>query len=228
MAAYQRFQVLSAERQNLFLPGSPVWVSRYQLSRDQEGGKRLLQTRMVNCSEKEILQVFLRIVCLDARRERLTQLELVPIEMTRAKPGEVFGDDKLVEISVRGTVYAEVYVQRVRFANGSAWDEETPDRYLAFPAPEPVRAEDENYQTLASRALSGGVQNAFYFRAQQGLWICTCGLPNPSSRRRCVRCGADRLWLEQHMDRNLLDVPVRRPDPTPVPPVMPASAPLPS
>ena len=226
MAAYQRFQVLSAERQNLFLPGSPVWVSRYQLSRDQEGGKRLLQTRMVNCSEKEILQVFLRIVCLDARRERLTQLELVPIEMTRAKPGEVFGDDKLVEISVRGTVYAEVYVQRVRFANGSAWDEETPDRYLAFPAPEPVRAEDENYQTLASRALSGGVQNAFYFRAQQGLWICTCGLPNPSRRRRCVRCGADRLWLEQHMDRNLLDVPVRRPDPTPVPPVMPTSAPL--
>ncbi len=128
MAAYQRFQVLSAARQNLFLPDSPVWVSRYQLSRDQESGKRLLQTRMVNCAEKDIQQVFLRVVCFDERRERLTQLELVPIETPRVKPGEVFGDDKLVELSVRGAVFAEVYAQRVRFTDGSAWDETDPHR----------------------------------------------------------------------------------------------------
>lgn len=226
MAAYQRFQVLSAARQNLFLPDSPVWVSRYQLSRDQESGKRLLQTRMVNCAEKDIQQVFLRVVCFDERRERLTQLELVPIETPRAKPGEVFGDDKLVELSVRGAVFAEVYAQRVRFTDGSAWDETDPHRYLAFPSPEPVRPEDAHYELLAERALSGGVQNAFYFRSQQGLWLCTCGLPNASRTRRCVRCGADRLWLEQHMDRNLLDTPPRAPEHAPAPPVMPFPAPM--
>ena len=58
MAAYQRFQVLSAERQNLFLPDSPVWVSRYQLSRDQEGGKRLLRASVSESRYEKIKDFF--------------------------------------------------------------------------------------------------------------------------------------------------------------------------
>ena len=51
---------------------------------------------------------------------------------------------------------------------------------------------------MAARA--GGVRNDCYYRAQQGLWICTCGMPNALRRLRCARCGADRLWLETNMD----------------------------
>ena len=118
---YERFQILSSARQELFSPDSPAWVSRVQLSLDLESGKRLLQTRLVNCSEKQIRQVFLRVICLGARRERLAQLELVPMPGLAAGPGRVFGDDKPVEIPVKGTVFAEVFAQRVRFADGSAW-----------------------------------------------------------------------------------------------------------
>ena len=63
MATYERFQILSAARQNLFLPQSPVWVSRCQLSRDLEQDMRLLQVRMVNCSDQPVRQVFLRATC---------------------------------------------------------------------------------------------------------------------------------------------------------------------
>ena len=215
MAIYERFQILSSARQDLFLPEGPVWVSRCQLSRDMESGKRLLQTRMVNCSERIVRQVFLRVVCLGAERERLDQLELVPLPVLSARPGRVFGDDKLVEVPVKGTVFAEVFVQRVRFADGTAWDEPGDGDYIAFPAPVPVRPEDPHFETLASRARSGGVRNDFYFRAQQGLWLCSCGMPNPTRGLRCVRCGADRLWLEKHMDVNLLDAPepVKAPEP---------------
>lgn len=222
MANYQRFQVLSAARQELFCPESPVWVSRYQLSRDLESGKRLLQTRMVNCSEKTVRQVFLRVVCLGVNREKLAQLELVPMPAVSVRPGRVFGDDKLVELPVKGTVFAEVYAQRVRFADDSTWDETDPAGYLAFRA-EPVRPEDPHYETLADRARSGGVRNDCYFKAQQGLWVCTCGLPNALRGRRCARCGADRVWLEQHMDPNLMDAPAKEPEPAPV--VYPTPAP---
>jgi tetratricopeptide (TPR) repeat protein len=224
MATIQRFQILSSARQDLFRPESPVWVSRCQLSLDLESGKRLLQTRMVNCSERTVRQVFLRIVCLGADRERLSQLELVPMEAVSVRPGRVFGDDKLVEVPVRGTVYTEVYAQRVRFSDGTAWDEAEAGGYLAFKA-EPVDPEDPHYETLVSRARSGGVRNDCYFRAQQGLWVCTCGLPNAVRNLHCVRCGADRLWLEQHMDPNLIDAPapVREPEPAPAP----APAPVP-
>ena len=224
MAIYERFQILSSARQNLFLPEGPVWVSRCQLSRDMESGKRLLQTRMVNCSERTVRQVFLRVVCLGAERERLDQLELVPLPVLSARPGRVFGDDKLVEVPVKGTVFVEVYVQRVRFADGTAWDEPGDADYIAFPAPVPVRPEDAHFETLASRARSGGLRNDFYFRAQQGLWLCSCGMPNPTRGLRCVRCGADRLWLEKHMDVNLLDAP----EPVKAPAPAPASCPPPA
>lgn len=226
MSNYQRFQILSAGRQNLFLPQGPVWVSRCQLSRDLESGKRLLQTRMVNCSERVVRQVFLRVVCLGPARERLAQLELLPLPLLNARPGRVFGDDKLLELPVKGAVFAEVYVQRVRFTDGTAWDEPADADYLAFPAPVPVKPEDPHYGELADRARSGGVRNDCYFRAQQGLWLCSCGMPNATRSLHCVRCGASRLWLEQHMDVNLLDAPApaRAPEPAPViaPPPAPA------
>ena len=237
MADYERFQILSSTRQNLFQPESPIWVSRCQLSRDLESGKRLLQTRMVNCSERTVRQVFLRIVCLGANRERLTQLELVPMQSLSVLPGRVFGDDKLVEVPVKGTVFTEVYAQRVRFTDNTTWDETNPEGYLAFKAV-PVRAEDPHAETLVDRARSGGVRNNCYFRVQQGLWVCTCGMPNATRALRCTRCGADRLWLEKHMDPNLIDAPVKAPEPTPAPapvsvptpdPVpIPAPAPLPA
>jgi hypothetical protein len=64
MPNYQRFQTISAGAQNRFDPDSPVWVSRYRLSLDAESGKRLLQVRMVNLSDKRLRQVFLRIRCI--------------------------------------------------------------------------------------------------------------------------------------------------------------------
>ena len=99
MAVYERFQVLSAGRQNLFQPQSPVWVSRVQLSLDRDSGKRLLQARMVNLSEKTIRQIFLRIRCLDGARRQLAQLEMVPLGALRVLPGRVFGDDKPLELT---------------------------------------------------------------------------------------------------------------------------------
>lgn len=228
MANYERFQIISAARQNLFLPESPVWVSRCQLSRDLEQDLRLLQVRMVNCSELPIRQVFLRIVCFSADRRRLTQLSMVPMPSLSAAPGRVFGDDKPIELPVKAAVYVEVFAQRVRFADGSAWDEPGTDGYLAFPAPEPVRRDDPHFAELSSRAISGNVRNDCYYRAQQGLWLCTCGMPNAMRSLRCVRCGAGRLWLETHMDPNLLDAPapVRTPEPEPKPAPAPAAAPV--
>ena len=224
MENYQRFQILSSARQDLFQPESPIWVSRCQLSRDLESGKRLLQARMVNCSERTVRQVFLRIVCLGPSRERLTQLEMVPMQSLSVLPGRVFGDDKLVEVPVGGTVYTEVYAQRVRFSDDTVWDETDPDGYLAFKAV-PVRPEDRHAETLAERARSGGVRNDCYFRSQQGLWVCTCGMPNATRALRCVRCGADRLWLEKHMDPNLIDAPPPPKTPEPATPVI--TAPIP-
>ena len=213
----QRYRVLSTARQNLFQPDSPVWVCRYQLSRGCRPDRRWLQVRMVNCDHRTISRVFLRVVCFDARRTKLCQLEMVPIEAENALPGKRFGEDRPVELFLRGAVYAEVFPQRIRFADGSAWDETEPQGYLAF-APEPVRATDPRARELAARARAGGVQNRCHFRLLPWMWVCTCGMPNSLRTLGCVHCGADRLWLAEHM--------VPGPDWKPAPP-RPRSEPIP-
>lgn len=218
MTNYQRFQICSAAEQNLFSPDSPVWVSRYQLSRDQEERKLLLQVRMVNRSEKTIRQVFLRIRCLDGLDQPVTELELVPMPALTARPGQIFGEDKLTEITPAGTVRVEVFAQRVRFADGSAWDENAAAEYIGFAKPVKMQPEDPYYDELSRRAVSGGVRARYYYHDQRGLWTCTCGLPNGSRDLRCAHCGAERIWLEKHMDPALLEAPAQ------IPPVVPTPA----
>ena len=225
MASYQRFQTLSSGTQNLFDPDSPVWVSRYRLSLDLESGKRLLQLRLVNRSDKKISRVFLRIKCFEATTRKATVLELVPMPAVLALPGRAFGERSLVEITPPQTSFVEAFAQRVVFSDGTAWDESSTRNYLAFAEPVPVRTDDPDYGLLKERALQGGVRNSYRFHTQKGVWTCTCGQPNSGASLRCDHCGADRLWLEKNMDPDY-----REPAPTPAPePVQqPAPAPQPA
>ena len=225
MATNQRYQTIFAAPQNRFDPDSPVWVSRYQLSRDLTSGRRLLQARLVNVSDKRIRQVFLRVRCLDPEGRQLAMLEMVPMPGVLALPGRIFGDDKIVELTA-AAAQAEVYAQRVLFTDGTAWNETGSGNYIAFAAPVPVRAGDEAYQQLKDRAAAGGVRNSYYFRMQKGLWLCTCGQPNGVGSLRCAHCGADRLWLEQNMDPEAAPAPTPEPEPAPAREPAPAVLPV--
>ena len=214
MANYQRYQTLSSAEQYLFSASCPVWVSRYQISWDVQTGARLLQTRMVTVSEKAITAVYLRVHCRDAQDQALTTLHLVPVTNLFVSPGEVFGDDKVVSLWPKRTAFAEVFAERVCFSDGTAWNETQPADYYAFPSPAPVYPQDTAYPRLALAAREGGARNDFYFRKTPQVWLCTCGVPNANTVLRCRHCGADRLWLETHMDADSLFAP---PAPAPAP-----------
>ena len=221
MANFQRFQTISTGPQNLFDPDCPVWVSRCRLSRDLETGKRLLQVRMVNCSDKKITRVFLRVKCADGAGQGLTVLQMVPTPSLLAMPGRAFGDDKIIELPAPETTFVEAFAQRVEFSDQTSWNERSAHHYLAFPAPVQVSAADPDYPKLRELAERGGVRNSYRFHSQKDMWLCTCGQPNGSAVLRCAHCGADRLWLEKHMDPDYRE-------PAPVQPAAPVPAPVPA
>lgn len=225
MATYQRYQTLCSAEQHLFSPSCPVWVQKYQLSWDVQTGSRLLQCRMVNVAEKAVTAVYLRVLCRDEQGRDLTTMHLVPVTGLFVSPGELFGDDKVVALWPKRTAFAEIFAERVCFSDGTAWNEPPIPDYEAIPAPAPVRPADAAYAKLAPAAREGGVRNDFYFRDMNRVWQCTCGLPNSSTVLRCRHCGADRLWLQQHMDaEKLLAPPAPKPAPAPEPepePVLP-------
>ena len=217
MANYQRYQTLSSAEQYLFSASCPVWVSRYQISWDTQTGARLLQTRMVNLSEKAITAVYLRVRCRDSQDQELTTLHLVPVTGLMVMPGEVFGDDKIVQLWPGRTAFAEIFAERVCYSDGTAWNESEPTDYFAIPAPKPVRPTDAAYPRLALTAREGGVRNDCYYQTALQAWLCTCGVPNPLTTLRCRHCGADRLWLEEHMNAAALLTPRPAPEPEPEP-----------
>ncbi len=228
MANYERYQTISSAEQYLYSPSCPVWVSRYQISWDTQSSARLLQCRMVNVSEKSISAVYLRVLCRDAQGQDITTLHLVPITGLYITPGAIFGDDKIVTLWPKRTAYAEIYPERVCFSDDTAWNEQEPMDYLAIPAPSQVQPLDRAYPQLALAAREGGVRNDFYFRQLKNLWLCTCGVPNSNQMPLCRHCGAERAWLEQHMDPENIVQPtpvVKEPEPEPEPAPV-AAAPL--
>ena len=227
MANYQRYQTLSSAEQYLFSPTCPIWVSRYQISWDTQTGGRLLQCRMVNVSEKSVTAVYLRVLCRDAQGQDITTLHLLPMTGLFVAPGDVFGDDKILTLWPNRTAFAEIFAERVCFSDGTAWNEQTPTDYLAIPAPAVVHPQDRAYPRLALAAREGGVRNDCYFRALRNVWLCTCGVPNANQTLHCRHCGADRTWLEQHMDPEAIFAPPPAPEPEPEPAPAPVTVPEP-
>lgn len=197
MGSLHRFQTLFDAEQHLFVPDSPVWVSRCRLSLDPDRGIRFLQLRMVNCSEKTIRRVFLRVTCYNAAGSRLSRLEMLPLPPSEVLPGRIFGDGLAVRIAQPGAVRVEAFAQRVLFADGTAWDELRPEDALAYAPPEPLRQDDPADDALRLAAAREGLRCAYRYRRQAGVWTCVCGVPNGSRSLRCARCGADRLLLER-------------------------------
>ena len=231
MSKERRFQTVADREQTLFDPESPVLVSRWRLTEDVLSRRLLLQVRMVNLSGKTVRRVFLRVVCRDGGGSLIKELFLLPMAEVSAAPGCQFGDDKPVELTTAGTRELEVYAQRVVYQGGETWSEEPHANYIAYRAPVRLSKEDKDRELLVRRAQEAGVQSAFRFRSEKGLWICTCGLPNADRHLRCVRCGADRDWLARNMDPDAPDSarPARRETPLfqadPVPPAAPGRAP---
>ncbi len=222
MSDYERYQTLTQAGQELFSPGCPVSVLRYQLSLDLEQGQRLLQVRMLNHSDRTVMSVYLRIVCKDARGQEITTLELIPVTGLAVRTGRIFGDDKVLTLWPSGVTFVEIYPQRVVFTDATAWNEPARSDYISVPPPVAVRPGDELYPALAAAARTGGVHNDYYFKSLRGAFQCTCGVTNSGRSLRCVRCGAPRAWLEAHMDPESL----RHPAPAPAPePAAPAAAP---
>lgn len=224
MANYQRYQTLSSAEQYMYCPDCPIWVNRYQLSWDTQTSARLLQCRMVNVSEKTVLAVYLRIHCRDAQGSEITTLHLVPITGLHIAPGEIFGDDKVVNLWPNRTAFAEIFAERVCFGDGTAWNEPNAPEYLAIPPAIPVRQQDPVYPQLVANAAAGGARNDYYFRAFKNAWSCTCGVPNSNQMLYCRHCGVDRSWLELNMDAERLLMP---PEPEPEPEPEPAPPPEP-
>ena len=238
MEANQQVRILSDIRQNLFRPDSPIWVSHTTLRLERSGGKKLLQVRMINCSDRNVCKISLRIVCFDENRLVLAQLETVSVPQAFLRPGNGFTAELVLEHSAPETTSVEAFAQTVCFEDHTVWTENDPDGYIAFRC-DAVPPDSPDREALEARARSGHVKNDYYFLLRKELWVCTCGVPNPIHRQHCVKCGADRQWLEQNMNSELLrrsafastaDLPPDTPTgnrPAPALSVLPVAFPIP-
>lgn len=231
----QKYRIVNSGTQQLFCDGCPVHVHRWQISEELSDGKRVLQLRLVNTSEKTVSGVWLRLTCMGLDGRNLRTLYSVPLTGLYAVPRELFGEDRILRPGDNLTASVRVTPERVSFTDGTSWNASETDIWCAFPAPVPVAVSDPDAASLRLRAKSRGVRSDYRFAEYESVWCCSCGLPNGSARTQCGYCGADKNWLRANMSAQIappsqVSAPVRSPAavPAPVPAAVPVSpAPLP-
>lgn len=121
MIPTDRFVPLALERRTVFQPECPVYVHCIRRSVERRGGAVLLQVRMVNCGEREVRTVFLRVEGLDAFGKSVYRIDELPVTNCAAAPRSIFGEERMLVLPRTEVERLRVTVERVIFADGTHW-----------------------------------------------------------------------------------------------------------
>ncbi len=102
-------------------PACPVRLYSYLCSVEKRSGVRCVQLRFVNCSDRQVESLFLRICGLGKKGEICYTLESVPMANCAAEPRSVFGEERLIFLPSAEIAELEITVEWVLFSDGMLW-----------------------------------------------------------------------------------------------------------
>ncbi len=116
-----RFTTQAPQLQKELQPDCPVYVHCTRLSREKRSGREFIQLRLVNCSEKQVNTVSFVIRALDADGGLLAAQGELVLADCKARPGRIFGEEKLFTLQLPTAKSLRIEIKRVAFADGMLW-----------------------------------------------------------------------------------------------------------
>lgn len=121
MIPTDRFARLETQEQDVLQPDCPVYVHCTRRSVDRASGAVFLQVRMVNCSERRIGTVYLRVEGMDFGGRVCYTVRELPLADCAAAPHAVFGEERMLVLPRKEAATLRVTVERVIFEDGGLW-----------------------------------------------------------------------------------------------------------
>lgn len=121
MILADRFVMHPTQKQTLAQLECPVYIHCSRRCRDKKSGTNFVQVRMVNCSERLICDVYLRIEGYDRNGETVYVRNDVVLPNCNAVPCAVFGEDRIISLGMQEASWLCITVERVCFADGMLW-----------------------------------------------------------------------------------------------------------
>ena len=120
-------------------PDCPVRLYSYVCSVEEHGRAHCVQLRLVNCTEREVESLFLRICGLGTDGSLCYRLESVPLARCMGAPRSAFGEERLIFLPSAEIAELEITVEWVLFSDGMIWKRLPEQRFDSHEALEMVR-----------------------------------------------------------------------------------------
>lgn len=121
MVPTDRYIMHPMERQEFLQPECPVYIHCSRRCTDRHSGMNFVRVRMVNCSDRMVCSVFLRIEGIGKAGQSCYVRNEVVLPDCNAMPRAVFGEDWLISLSAKEVERLLITVERVVFSDGMMW-----------------------------------------------------------------------------------------------------------
>lgn len=192
MAKQNPYTVLSQNRANFYLKGSPVQLVLIELLREEATGDTLVTLTYKNIFQRSLTYCKINFVCKNALGQIIAEDNFV-YEGIAVGANESFGSDEAVFVSNEHIAAVEANLVSIAFDNGRVHDIST---YEKVRLPELKPLSEMMVGVVGSTVNSSNVA----FRPVQLAegWQCTCGAFNYNADGRaiiCDECGVDKAML---------------------------------
>ena len=172
----------------------PIELKGYEILTDSIANRTFCAVSFFNLSDKIVTSVRFNLYCYDSFGDPVgeppsNKVEAV-IQDENAIPKSVFGIKKRIPLPMHSETRAiEIIVSRIKFADGTIWDND--EKGIIRINIAKIKDLDELY---ALKTIFGEDATC-YFREEENWWICLCSRINTFNDTICRRCGRAKEYV---------------------------------
>lgn len=192
MAKQNPYTVLSQNRANFYLKGSPVQLVQIELLREEATSDTLVTLTYKNIFQRTLTYCKIDFVCKNTLGQVVAEDNFV-YEGLSVGANQLFGSNDAIFVSSEHIAWVEANLVSIAFENGKTHDVSSYEK-IKLPSLQPL---SEVMAGVVGSTLNNGNVAFRPVQLSEG-WQCTCGAFNYNADGRaivCDECGVDKALL---------------------------------
>lgn len=192
----ERYERIILSESRFWNVKSPVMLLKWALLKDNQNKHNVLQLKLLNYSEKDILAVSVDINCYDLNKELVEVISYDYLDLN-ILPNQIFGDREAIDVESRTAREFQFIIKKVFYSDKSNFDVNA--KLIDMGSNKSLNVFGK-YQEIFSEEYCKICQELKPYCApefNEAYWTCSCGRINPYTEKGCIECGIEKVTLEK-------------------------------